>query len=98
MIQDYLNQNASWQLKTGNNSYGEPTYSAAAVINCRFEGKHRLVRSAEGVQVVSEATLYCTEAVKANDLITYDGREYVVLSVADQPHLDGTISHREVYL
>lgn len=98
MIENYLNQTATWQVKTGNNSYGEPTYSVAADISCRFEGKHRLVRSAEGVQVVSEATLYCTEAVKANDLITIGGREYVVLSVADQPRLDGAINHREVYL
>lgn len=98
MIENYLNQSASWQAKTGDNSYGEPTYGAAATISCRVEDIHRLTRDTEGVQVVSETTLFCLEAVRANDLITYNGQEYVALRVADQPRLDGTINHREVYL
>ncbi len=94
MIQDYLNQTASWQAKTSNNSYGEPVYSTAATIYCRWEDKRRLIRNAEGVEIISNATVYCVENVQENDLLA--GR--VVLMVADQPNLDGSINHREVYL
>lgn len=101
MIADYLNQNASWQSKTGNNSYGEPTYGAATTIYCRFEAKHSLVRNANGVVIDSMAKMYCVENILEGDLITYpttSGRAYVVLQVTDQPLVDGTINHREVYL
>lgn len=94
MITDYLNQTASWQAKTANNSYGEPTYSTATTIKCRWEDKRKLIRNAQGVEIVSNATAYCVENVGENDLLA--GR--VVLMVADQPWLDGSISHREVYL
>lgn len=98
MIKDYLNQTASWQSKTGNNSYGEPTYGADCTINCRFEAKHSLVRNANGVTIDSMTKMYCVENIQEGDLITYGGRTYIVLQVTDQPWVDGTINHREVYL
>ncbi|MDD3921341.1 MAG: hypothetical protein PHO41_09250 [Eubacteriales bacterium] len=97
-ITNYLNQTCSWYGKTGNNSYGEPTYGAGASIDCRWEDKRKLVRNAQGVEITSVATAYTTSNIQENDKLTYSGRDYIVLMVADQPWLDGTINHREVYL
>ena len=98
MITDYLNQTAAWAVRTGKDGYGQPTYAAATNINCRWEDKQRLIRNSQGAEIVSQATCYCIENVKEYDQLTYDGRVYIVLSVADQPLMDGTINHREVYL
>lgn len=98
MITNYLNQTASWAIRTGKDGYGQPTYAAAATIRCRWEDRRQLVRNAAGAELQSKAVCYCVENVQENDLLTYGGRAYIVLSVADQPMMDGTINHREVYL
>lgn len=98
MIEDYLNQTASWYAKTGNNSYGEPSYATVATIYCRFEDKRNLIKDATGKEIVSMAMMYTTSAINENDKITFGSRDYIVLRVTDQPRLDGTINHREVYL
>lgn len=98
MIEDYLNQTASWYAKTGNNSYGEPSYATVATIYCRWEDRHKLIRDATGAEIVSMAQCYTTSNIQENDKLTYGGRDYIVLQVTDQPRLDGTVNHREVYL
>lgn len=99
MIQTYLNQSTTWFAKTGNDSYGKPTYGATGVaIKCRWEDKFQLIRNPQGNEVVSKAVCYCVENVCENDKLVYNTKSYTVLSVTDQPWLGGTISHREVYL
>ena len=95
MIEGYLNQRAVWKRKTGSNEYGEPTTSSKT-ISVRWEGKRRLVRDNEGREIVSEARVFCTEAVKPGDLLEYQGREWPVIAVSTVPGLDGKESHREV--
>lgn len=97
MIENYLNQTCGWKSRTGHDGY-EPTYAASVTIACRWENKRRMVRNFQGVEVVSESTVYCKEAVRPNDTLTYDGRDCIVITVSDQPALDGTVSHREVYV
>jgi hypothetical protein len=94
MIEDYLNQTATWHYVTGLNSYGETTTSSK-VINVRWEGKRRLVRDNEGREVVSEARVFCSEAVKPGDELEFDGRRWPVIAVSTVPDLDGKESHRE---
>ena len=95
MIEGYLNQGAVWKRKTGSNEYGEPATKQKS-IKVRWEGKRRLVRDNEGREVVSEARVFCTEAVKPGDELEFDGRRWPVIAVSSVPGLDGNESHREV--
>ena len=95
MIQDYLNQIATWKRVTGQNMYGEPK-TEEKEIKVRWEGKRRLVRDNKGREVVSEARVFCVEPVKPGDLLEYAGREWPVIAVSTVPGLDGSESHREV--
>ena len=95
MIKDYLNQTATWHQTTGQNEYGEPVTSSKT-IKVRWEGKRRLVRDSQGREVVSEARVFCTEAVKPGDILEHGGREWPVIAVSTVPGLDGKESHREV--
>jgi len=95
MIQDYLNQIATWKRVIGQNMYGEPEFDTKE-IKVRWEGKRRLVRDNEGREVVSEARVFCMGAIKPGDLLEYNGREWPVIAVSTVPGLDGKESHREV--
>ena len=95
MISGYLNQTATWHYVTGLNEYGEPQTSSKS-IKVRWEGKRRLVRDNEGREVVSEARVFCTEAVKPGDLLEHQDREWPVIAVSAIPGLDGKEAHREV--
>ena len=97
MIQGYLNQTATWHCVTGQNEYGEPSTSNKT-IKGRWEGNRRLVRDNQGREVVSEARVFCVEAVQAGDELEHGGRRWPVIAVSTVPGLDGTISHREVAL
>ncbi len=95
MIEGYLNQRAVWKRKTGSNEYGEPV-TKQKTIKVRWEGKRRLVRDNEGREVVSEARVFCMEAVQAEDLLEYGGRAWPVIAVSEAPGLDGEALFWEV--
>lgn len=95
MIEGYLNQRAVWKRKTGSNEYGEPVTKQKS-IKVRWEGKRRLVRSKDGREVVSEARVFCAEAVQAEDLLEYGGRAWPVIAVSETPGLDGETLFWEV--
>ena len=94
MMRDYLNQTATWHYVTGLNDYGEPTTSSKT-IKVRWEGKRRLVRDNQGREVVSEARVFCVDAVKPGDELEFDGRRWPVIAVSCAPGLDGAENHRE---
>lgn len=104
MIGDYANQTVIWQavqMLDGVpvvNEYNEPTHATPVNIYCRFEFKRRMVRDKQGQQVISEARLFTESHVKPDDLITFDGIDWPVIAVADQPGLDGDIEFYEVMM
>ncbi len=95
MIRNYLNQTATWKRVIGQNMYGEPE-TEEKEIKVRWEGKRRLVRDNEGREVVSEARVFCTEAVKPGDELELDGRRWPVIAVSTVPDLSGKEAYREV--
>ena len=98
MITHYLNQTAIWHYTTGQmNEYGEPQTDNKS-IKVRWEGKRRLVRDNEGREVVSEARVFCVDAVKPGDSLEYGGRKWPVISVSSIPDLDGNEVFKEVAL
>ena len=95
MIEDYLNQRAVWKRVVGQNMYGEPDFDTKE-IKVRWEGKRRLVRDSEGREVVSEARVFCTEAVRPGDELEFDGHSWPVIAVSTVPDLSGKEAYREV--
>ena len=93
MIEDYFVDKKLWKHKTGVDDYNQPIYEDKT-IDCRFNQKIKLVRDKTGTQVVSQAQVYCKDAVTIDDLV--DGR--VVLSVLTLDGLDGQIEGYEVML
>jgi len=93
MLELYANQTLTWAHVTGNNEYDEPTRTEAT-IKGRKEPVNKLVRNAQGVEVVVSTRVFTESAIAVND--TIDGA--IVISSALMPSLDGVTQFREVYL
>lgn len=95
MINAYLNQTAVWKQMVSDDGY-PPQPGPGTEIKVRWEAKRRLVRDAQGQEVVSEARVFCLEAVESGDVMNYGGRDWPVIVVSETPGLDGTVRFREV--
>lgn len=95
MIGAYLNQIAQWKKMISKDGY-PPQPGPATEIEVRWEDKRRLVRNAQGVEVVSEARVFCAEDIQPGDVFNYRGRDWPVIAVGMVPTLDGKETFREV--
>jgi len=95
MIKDYLNQTAKWKEMTSSDGY-PPQPGTGTEIKVRWEDKRRLVRNAQGVEVVSEARVFCVEDIKPGDVLEWQGRDWPVIAVSMVPSLDGKMVFYEV--
>ena len=95
VVSSYRFQMAVWKRVVGLNEYGEPQ-AEEQDIAVRWEGKRRLVRDKDGHEVVSEARVFCTDPVQPGDMLEYEGREWVAITVSVVPDIGGATSHREV--
>ena len=95
MIGGYLNQTAQWKKMISEGGYppqpGQPTEIAV-----RWEAKRRLVRNQQGVEVVSEARVFCEAGVNPGDVLEYGDRDWPVIAVGESVGLDGKVMFREV--
>ena len=101
MIGDYLAQTIWRKPKTGVDENGQPTFGAAAQSKGRWLEKRRLVRNAEGEQVISEVTvtLAADAAVAVGDQLSADGAEYLtVIAVSTSRGLGGEAALKRAYL
>lgn len=72
MLSAYLNQKASLQRFTGNDDWGNPTYSYAEQINCREQTKTAYTLSQQD-ENKNRYTIYYTDTVlKAGDKLNGD--------------------------
>lgn len=94
LIAAYLNQSVQIAARSGHNSNGQATYSAAATARARVQMRKRLIRNESGEQVVSDMQVFLgpTTTIAEGDRITYAGVTYVVLSVTTEQGLD-SVSH-----
>jgi len=97
MIEGYCNQDATWKRVEGRDAYGKPKTDNMPV-KVRWEDKRRLVRNAQGQEVVSEARAFCAEPVQAGDLLNFQNQDWTVIAVSGVPALDGEVHFREVSL
>ncbi len=93
MMMDYCNQSAVWKHIVGHDKFSQPTYLETD-IKVRKENKTRLVRNKNGIQVVSNTTVFTDADVKIDDLID----NTPVIAVSDMIGLGGKCEGYEVML
>lgn len=99
MITPYLKQKAVWHMAVGLDEYAKPKLKKKQ-IKVRWEGKLRMVRDAQGKEVVSQFQILCKEKVSMGDYLELEkaNRKWPVISVYSVPGLDGEEIYREVAL
>lgn len=66
-LRGFLKQTTSWEAKTGENDWGDPTYAAAVSLPARVEEKQRRVLNASGNEVLSETRVMLVDEVAVGD-------------------------------
>ena len=94
MITSYLNRTIALKSLASTDEYGQPVYTSIN-IPARFEFQRKIVRNGRGVETVSEARLFTKNVIKPDDVITFSGRTWTVISVSEQYGLSGELSHYE---
>ena len=101
MIESYLAQDVWRQAQSGVDANGQRIFGEPTQTRGRWLEKRRLVRNAEGEQVVSEVTVMFgpAEAVAVGDRLSRDGSEYMdVISILVSRGLGGEAALRRAYL
>lgn len=106
MIDDMLNQTATYWAPGAYDAFGQPALVAPAQLACRWQSKTDLIRTPQGREVVSSAVVYPASAIVTGGWmylgasVAADPRvlagAYEVLNVGASPDLDDEtlISHR----
>jgi len=98
MIGAYLVDDISIKYLTALDQWNVPTYSTVAV-KARVEYQNKLIRNAQGEQVVSGALVYLAGDIVAPttaDRIIIEGIEHVIMRVDKKT--DFSVSHFEVFI
>jgi len=101
VISAYLNQSIWRMPRIGVDGYGQPSFGSPVETKGRWLEKRRLVRNAEGEQVISEVsvTLSPDEAVAVGDQLSLDGVAYLtVIAVSADRDLAGGVVLKRAYL
>ena len=101
MIGSYLAQSIWLKSRSGVDGYGQPTFGAAVQTKGRWLEKRRLVRNANGEQMISEVsvTLGPDEPVGVGDQLSLDGSTYqTVIAVSADRDLAGGLVLKKAYL
>ena len=101
MIGSYLAQSIWRKSRSGVDGYGQPTFRPVVVTKGRWLEKCRLVRNAQGEQVISQVsvTLSPDEPIAVGDQLSVDGSMYLtVIAVSVSRGLGGEAIGRRVYL
>ena len=96
MLRCYANQSVNHKSVISTDEYCQSSYATTAAIECRIEYSRKTVKNKEGQEVISEARAFTTTAVKPDDVITYDSKDWPVISVANMVNLKGEVKFDEV--
>ena len=99
-LAEWLQQEATQEVATGEARDSKPTYAAPLVHVCRYVHKNRVVRTLTGEEATSTSNLLIDGevAVGARDRWTVpSGEQLPVLAVEQHPDELGAISHTRVF-
>lgn len=98
-------QTVTYKSVTGRDQYRAPTYGAANTAQARVEPKRKLIRDAQGNEVVSTHVVYTAAAVVITDIIWIPGEDTADTKKARRPIAideyvdgDGLAVYRKVWL
>jgi len=100
VISGYLNTTGVTRAATsGHDSDGQPTWSAAAALTCRFESKYRRIATSTGESIISAGRLFVepSQAAAINDKIAYNSKTYRVIQVDEEMGFN-SLSHKVLWL
>lgn len=103
-----LNQQCTYWAVTGVDSFNQPTFSAPATLECRWEERAEKIQTNEGVEKVSKARVFLAQDVDHHGYLALgvhagtDPRQVPAASRIQQfakiPSLDGLSFERKAYL
>lgn len=103
-----LNQEATYWELLGVNGYNEPEFALPVKVDCRWENRINKIQNDEGVEVVSNATVFLDQVVKVGDYLAlgdiaednpHDAVDaHRVLGYGEVPSLDGLSSEKKAFL
>lgn len=100
LITGYLNQEVVLERQGALNRFGEPTFTQAT-LPARVQIGMQLVRTSEGEQQMSDATIFLepdvSPAPQPRDRVVFEGDRYQVLAVATRQGLTAP-SHLVLYV
>lgn len=98
MLSNYVNQNLTRKARSETrNDYNEYTYTTSTVKG-RFIYKRELFRLDTGEEVLSDGICYTMATFKEGDLLTADGKDWVVRRVYPAVKLNGVQGFTKVVL
>lgn len=86
----------TWLKSTSADQWGTPNPPQSVTLKCRLNRKTRWVRNYAGQEVISEASILMREQPTHEDKFQFDGREHIVLSIAEKKAWQR--SHFEVFV
>lgn len=103
MFEVYQNQDIGWRQRIDIKDNGTPIYDPPSPeepksIKANVKFTRRLIRNAQGEQVISEALVISSEKINDGDILEIFGREWPVQKCTPITGLTGNELHREVYL
>ncbi len=90
-----MNQDAIFKALQGKDGWGEPTYYPPVPVKVRWQFSQRLVRGKDGQEVMSEAQVWAPLSItpKADDVMTYQGKDYQIINAGLPTDIHGVNSH-----
>lgn len=94
-----MNQDAVYRKLIGQDGWGRAIYMPDTELKVRWQFKQKLVRAANGQEVMSEAEAWVplTISPKADDVFVYSGQTYKVINIGTPVSIYGETGHHKVF-
>lgn len=93
-IRARMTETLTWERATGRDAYARPTYAAGQVVPCMIQERNQLVRTRDGQEHASRATIWvpANSGVNLGDRITLpDGTRPLILDVQHIPFAENPV-------
>jgi hypothetical protein len=94
-----MRQKALYHRLAGHDGWGRVTYYPPRIVTIRLQGKQRLIRAANGEEVMCDAEVWAPLCISpgAGDLFTCQGNRFRVLAAGNMITLYGGSSHWKLF-
>ena len=69
LTQRMRKQEAVWWSRSGNDRYGDPTFSSGVAVTCRWEDKYQLVHNVQGEEISISGTVIVDREMEVGDIL-----------------------------